>query len=186
MSTETAVVFLFTLKMILSIQLSDHDVEGILNEDYGGVKGPQYIELVHYADYFMQLFQQYSFIIVINMFNMINALRIARTIHWTMLIIERTLKVLITFFMMLTPIQIGFVFTSIAGAGPYDANYATFVGSLKMQVITMMGQQDSVKLYLANPLFTIIWTMIFIIFFAYLQASAVVVAFEDGFDVTVQ
>ena len=30
--------------------------------------------------------------------------------------------------------------------------------------------------------FTIIWTMLFIIFFAYLFITASIVAFEDGFD----
>ena len=36
-----------------------------------------------------------------------------------------------------------------------------------------------------NYWFTIIWTMSFIIFFAYLFVTASVVAFEDGFDETV-
>ena len=37
-----------------------------------------------------------------------------------------------------------------------------------------------------NYWFTILWTMSFIIFFAYLFVTASVVAFEDGFDETVQ
>ncbi len=49
-----------------------------------------------------------------------------------------------------------------------------------------MGQQDSMSLMRNNYWFTIIWTMSFIIFFAYLFVTASVVAFEDGFDETVQ
>ena len=37
----------------------------------------------------------------------------------------------------------------------------------------------------ANYNFTIVWTMIFIVFFAYFFVTASIVAFEDGFDETV-
>ena len=37
-----------------------------------------------------------------------------------------------------------------------------------------------------NFVFTIMWTMIFIIFFAYFFVTASIVAFEDGFDETVK
>ena len=36
-----------------------------------------------------------------------------------------------------------------------------------------------------NYFFTITWTMIFIVFFAYFFVTASIVAFEDGFDETV-
>lgn len=45
-----------------------------------------------------------------------------------------------------------------------------------------MGQQDSMALMRNNYNFTIIWTMVFIVFFAYFFVSASIVAFEDGFD----
>ena len=48
----------------------------------------------------------------------------------------------------------------------------------------MMGQQDSMALMRNNYFFTIVWTMIFIIFFAYFFVTASIVAFEDGFDET--
>lgn len=48
----------------------------------------------------------------------------------------------------------------------------------------MMGQQDSMALMRNNFYFTIIWTMVFIIFFAYFFVTASIVAFEDGFDDT--
>ena len=36
-----------------------------------------------------------------------------------------------------------------------------------------------------NYNFTIMWTMVFIVFFAYFFVTASIVAFEDGFDQTV-
>ena len=36
-----------------------------------------------------------------------------------------------------------------------------------------------------NYMFTVIWTMVFIVFFAYFFVTASIVAFEDGFDETI-
>ena len=54
-----------------------------------------------------------------------------------------------------------------------------------MQIVTMMGQQDSMSLMRNNYYFTLVWTMTFIIFYAYFFVTASIVAFEDGFDETV-
>lgn len=59
------------------------------------------------------------------------------------------------------------------------------IAGLKEQIITMMGQQDSMSLMRTSYTATIIWTMFFIIFFAYFFVTASIVAFEDGFDDTV-
>lgn len=42
------------------------------------------------------------------------------------------------------------------------------------------------SLYRNAQTFTIVWTWLFILFFAYFFVTASIVAFEDGFDVTVQ
>jgi len=38
----------------------------------------------------------------------------------------------------------------------------------------------------SNYIFTIVWTMIFILFFAYFFVTSSIVALEDGFDETVK
>lgn len=127
----------------------------------------------------------YTVIIILNMFNLLNALRIFRIIHWIMLIVERTFGVIALFMMLLMPIQLGFAFFSVVLFGPYLEKYQNLIGGLKEQIITMMGQQDSMSLMRTSYWATIIWTMCFIIFFAYFFVTASIVAFEDGFDVTV-
>ena len=57
---------------------------------------------------------------------------------------------------------------------------------MKIQIITMMGQQDSFSLMRNEFMFTIIWTMLFIIYFAYIFITASICAFEDGFDETIK
>jgi hypothetical protein len=64
--------------------------------------------------------------------------------------------------------------------------YSSLIAGLKQQIITMMGQQDSMSLMRNNFVFTIYWTMLFIVFFAYFFVTASIVAFEDGFDETVK
>ena len=86
------------------------------------------------------------------------------------------------FLVMLIPLQLGFAFFSTVQFGPYVKEYNDLTGSIKVQIITMMGQQDSMSLMRSAYWFTIIWTMIFIIFFAYFFVTASVVSFEDGFD----
>jgi hypothetical protein len=50
----------------------------------------------------------------------------------------------------------------------------------------MMGQQDSMALMRTNYTFTVIWTMAFIVFFAYFFITSSIVAFESGFDETIK
>jgi len=50
----------------------------------------------------------------------------------------------------------------------------------------MMGQQNSMALMRSNYWFTILWTMVFILFFAYFFVTSSIVALEDGFDETVK
>lgn len=45
----------------------------------------------------------------------------------------------------------------------------------------MMGQQDSMAVMRNHYSFSIVWTMLFIIFFAYFFITASIVSFEDGF-----
>jgi len=82
----------------------------------------------------------YTVIMILNMFNLMNALRIFRVVHWIMLIIERTFGVLYLFFMLLVPAQLGFSFLSMVFAGPYLKKYSTLTAGFKQQIITMMGQ----------------------------------------------
>ena len=67
---------------------------------------------MRYADYFLQQYQQYSFIIMCNMFNLLNSIRIFRIVEWIMAIIEQTFFVISLFLLMLIPLQIGFGFFS--------------------------------------------------------------------------
>jgi hypothetical protein len=77
----------------------------------------EYIEMVHYADYYLEQYQIYTIIIMINIFNLLNALRIFRLVHWIMLIIERTFSVIGLFMMLLIPMQFGFSFLSYVFVG---------------------------------------------------------------------
>ena len=140
---------------------------------------------MHFADYYLEQYQMYTLIIIFNIFNLLGALRIFRIVHWIMLIIERTFSVIGLFMMLLIPMQLGFSFLSYVFVGPYLEKYSSIVDGLKQQIITMMGQQDSLSLMRSNLMFTIAWTMIFIVFFAYFFVTASIVGFEDGFDETV-
>ena len=99
----------------------------------------EYIELVHYSDYYLQQYQMYTIIIILNMYNLLSALRIFRIIHWIMLIIGRTFNVIFLFMMLLLPMQLGFSLLSTCYIGPYLAKYNTLSNGIKMQIITMMG-----------------------------------------------
>ena len=46
----------------------------------------------------------YTLIIILNVFNLLGALRIFRIVHWIMIIIERTFSVIGLFMMLLLPI----------------------------------------------------------------------------------
>ena len=127
----------------------------------------------------------YTLIIIFNMYNLLNALRIFRKVHCIILILQKTTDTIMNFMMFLIPLQLGFAFLSYVFAGPYLIKYNSLINGVKMQIITMMGQQDSMSLMRNNYWFTFLWTMLFIIFFAYFFVTASIVAFEDGFDDTV-
>ena len=160
-------------------------MDAILDDDYRGHGGEEYIELVHFADYYMEQYQMYTLIIIFNIFNLVGALRIFRLVHWIMLIVERTFSVVGLFMMLLLPCQLGFSFLTYVFVGPYVQKYDSLIGGIKQQIITMMGQQDSMSLMRSNYSFTLVWTMVFIVFFAYFFVTASIVAFEDGFDETI-
>lgn len=120
------------------------------------------------------------------MFNLTNAMKIFRIIAWIKLIVDRTLNVTTLFLMFLLPIQLGFAFLTYVYMGPYLEKYSTLIGCAKMQIVTMMGQQDSMSLMRSSYNFTIMWTMSFIVFFAYFFLTSSIVGVEDGFDVTCQ
>jgi len=137
---DLCVILIFILKFTLSQLTNYHDIEGILNDNYLGHKKEEYIELVHYSDYYLQQYQMYTIIIILNMYNLMSALRIFRIVHWIMLIIGRTFNVIFLFMMLLLPMQLGFSFLSTCFVGPYLSKYNSLSNGIKMQIITMMGQ----------------------------------------------
>lgn len=136
---DLAVILLFLLKFILTLETNFHDVDGLLNDDYLGHNREEYVELVHYSDYYIQAYQLYTLILILNMYNLLSALRIFRMVHWILLIIGRTISVIFLFMIMLLPMQIGFSFLSTCLIGPYLNKYNTLIDGIKMQIITMMG-----------------------------------------------
>jgi hypothetical protein len=137
---DLCVILIFILKFTLSQLTNYHDIEGILNDNYLGHNKEEYVELVHYSDYYLQQYQMYTIIIILNMYNLLSALRIFRIIHWIMLIIGRTFNVIFLFMMLLLPMQLGFSFLSTCFIGPYLSKYNSLSNGIKMQIITMMGQ----------------------------------------------
>ena len=91
----------------------------------------EYVEMVHFANLYMEQYQMYTLIIMINIFNLLGAMRIFRVVHWLMLIVERTFYVIGLFMMLLIPMQIGFSFLSLVFVGPYLSKYSTLVAGLK-------------------------------------------------------
>ena len=51
---DSMVILMFCLKFILSQLTNYHDVDSLLNDKWLGSETEQYVELVHYADYYMQ------------------------------------------------------------------------------------------------------------------------------------
>jgi hypothetical protein len=183
--TDVMVIICFCSKFFMSLMTNNHDIQAILDDNHKGHDKEEYIEMVHYADYFTEQYQMYTIIILLNIFNLMNALRIFRLVHWIMLIIERTFNVIGLFMMGLIPIQIGFSFLSYIFVGPYLEKYAGLLQGIKQQIITMMGQQDSMALLRSNSNFAFAWTMSFIVFFSYFFITSSIVGFENGFDETV-
>ena len=87
----------------------------------------------------MEQYQCYTLIIILNLYNLVSALRIFRLVHWIMLILERTFYVVFLFMMLLVPLQVGFAFLSYVFAGPYLKKYDSIINGIKQQIITMMG-----------------------------------------------
>ena len=52
--TDSLIIFFFGIKFIFSQRTNYHDLNGILNDNYLGDKAEKYIELVHFADYYME------------------------------------------------------------------------------------------------------------------------------------
>lgn len=129
----------FLLKFYFSLQTNFHPVDDIINDDYMGL-GKEYIEMVYFANCYIEQYQMYSLIILANLFNVLAALRIFRIVHWIMLIIEKTFAVIGLFMLILFPIQFGFSYLSLVFIGPYLQDYSSITKGLKMQIITMMGQ----------------------------------------------
>lgn len=69
--------------------------------------------------------------------------------------------------------------------GPYIKNYNNLGISAQFQIITMMGQQDSLAWMRSSYYVTILYTTSFVIFFSYLFLAASFVTFEEGFMSTV-
>ena len=55
----------------------------------------------------------YSIIIVLNMWNLLNAMRFFRIVNWIILIIEKTFVVVVQFLFILFPIMFAFAFFSL-------------------------------------------------------------------------
>jgi len=53
-TTDLLVVVAFSLKFIYSQSTNYHDLENILNDNYKDSGEEQYIEMVHYADAYME------------------------------------------------------------------------------------------------------------------------------------
>jgi len=101
---DSLVIIFFCLKFYFSQLTNYHDLDGILNDEYPLKDGgSQYIEMMHYADYYIEQYQMYTLIVLLNMFNLLNALRIIRIVHWIMLIVEKTFNVISLFMMLLIP-----------------------------------------------------------------------------------
>lgn len=184
--TDIGVVVMFGNKFFSSQKTNGHDIEGLLTNNYKKYVGEQYVELGVYAESFITQYQMYSIIIILNMWNVLNAMRVIRIVHWIILIIERTFNVVKSFLVLLIPAQLFFAFLTNVQIGPFLQRYFKLMDSFKMQFIMMMGQQDSLGMYRNAQNFTIWWTFAFIIFFAYFFLTASIVAFEQGFDETVQ
>ena len=138
--TDLMVIICFICKFRFSQETNYHDISAILEDNYNGNGTEEYIEMVRYADVYLEQYQMYTLIIIFNIFNMLGALRIFRIVHWIMLIIERTFSVIGLFMIMLFPSLVGFSFLSYVFVGPYLEKYAGIVQGLKQQIITMMGQ----------------------------------------------
>ena len=53
---DLAVILIFLLKFTLTLYTNFHDVDGLLNDNYLGHNMEEYVELVHYADYYVQAY----------------------------------------------------------------------------------------------------------------------------------
>lgn len=49
-------ILIFLLKFTLTLETNFHDVDGLLNDNYLGHNMEEYVELVHYSDYYVQAY----------------------------------------------------------------------------------------------------------------------------------
>ena len=84
------VVASFFAKFFMSQVTNNNDVDGLLNDDQKGRLEEKYVELVNYANLYVEQYQMYTLILIFNVYNLMNALRIFRKVHWIMLIIQKT------------------------------------------------------------------------------------------------
>lgn len=131
MTTDVMVILCYLLKFTQSQYTNYKDIDGLLDDNFNGGAKEEYIEMVHYANYYLEQYQMYTIIIILNIFNLLNALRIFRLVHWIMLIIERTFNVLYLFMMLLIPMQLGFSFLTQVFVGPYLQKYSTLTEGFK-------------------------------------------------------
>ena len=150
MAVDFFVIILFLFKFALSQITNYNDIEGLLLNNYNGHNKEEYVDLVSYADYYLQQYQMYTIIMILNVYNILSALKIFRIVNWIMIIIGKAFNVIFLFMIMLIPMQIGFSFLSTCFVGPYLSKYNSLSNGIKMQIITMMGQQDSMSLYRNN------------------------------------
>jgi hypothetical protein len=116
---DILVIIIFLLKFTFTLETNFNDVDGLIDDNYLGHNMEEYVELVHFSDYYVQAYQLYTLILILNMYNLLSALRIFRIIHWILLIVGRTISTLLLFMTMLLPMQIGFSFLSTCLIGPY-------------------------------------------------------------------
>ena len=110
------VVVFFIAKFIMSQMTNYWPVDDILMNqrevDGEMIQGEYYMDMNRYADLYLQQYQQYSFIIMFNLVNLGNAMRIFRIIDWFQIMLENTFFTLALFLIMLIPLQLGFAFFS--------------------------------------------------------------------------
>ena len=53
-ATDLMVILCFFVKFFLSQQTNYHDIEAILNDNHKGHDQEEYVEMVHYANYFLE------------------------------------------------------------------------------------------------------------------------------------
>jgi len=53
---DLSVILIFLMKFILTLETNFHDIDGLLSDDYLVHNTEEYVELVHYSDYYDQAY----------------------------------------------------------------------------------------------------------------------------------